>query len=195
MIRTALALTALVAVTLAPTAAEPARPAATTFSVDPVHSALVFRIRYGGVSDFWGRFNGFSGTVAFDADAPEKTVFDVTVKTESVDSGNERRDGHLKSPDFFSAKEHPEITFKSKSVKKGSDGELAVTGDLSLRGVSKEVTATVKYGGETEARDGGKRIGFDGRLTIKRGDFGITFGEGMLGDDVEIIMGLTAVAK
>lgn len=166
-----------------------------SFTVDPVHSALVFRIRYSGISSFWGRFNELSGSVVFDPDKPQSMKVDLKVNSASVDTGNDRRDGHLKSPDFLSAKQFGEILFQSTSVKSTGDGEFDVTGDLTLRGVSKSVVAKVTYGGKTETREGGLRIGFDGSLTFQRKDFGITYGEGVLGGVVEIRMGLTAVRR
>jgi polyisoprenoid-binding protein YceI len=169
--------------------------AATQYSIDPVHSALVFRIRYNGIANFWGRFNELSGNVLFDPEDLEKTSIEVTVKAASVDTGNERRDGHLKSPDFLSAKQHEEIRFKSTGVKKTGDDSIEVTGDLTLRGVTRSVTAKVRYGGQAPNFDGGVRLGFDGSLTIDRGEFGVSFGKGTLGDEVELILGLTAVGK
>ena len=132
-----------------------ARPATGGFQVDPVHSALIFRVKYAGVSDFFGRFNEFSGSFDVDEKNLANTKFNLSVKTESVDSGNKKRDGHLLSPDFFSAKEHPAITFVSKSVKVMDGNKLAVTGDLTLRGVTKSVVAEVVYGGQKPARRGG----------------------------------------
>ena len=192
-----LVLSSGVAVSLLPPAADGATNATApdTFEVDAVHSALVFRIRYANVSTFFGRFNEFSGTFSVDEKDLSKTTFDLRVKAESVDSGNKRRDGHLTSPDFFSAKEHPEIAFVSKSVNVLEDKTLEVTGDLTLRGVTKSVKAEVSYGGQVEGRRGGTRAGFDGKLTIQRKDFGVSFGEGQLGADVTIEMGLTGLKK
>jgi polyisoprenoid-binding protein YceI len=169
-------------------------PAAASYSVDAVHSALIFEIGYSGVSTFYGRFNEFSGTFAVDEAKLEDSTFDITVKTESVDTRNERRDNHLRSPDFFNSKQHPEIRFVSKKVTKGEGKKLAVTGELTLRGVSKEVTADVVYGGKIEGRRG-TRAGFDGTLKIKREDFGVEFGQGQLGSEVTIRMGLTGTAQ
>ncbi|MEM7231911.1 MAG: YceI family protein [Planctomycetota bacterium] len=169
-------------------------PAASAFSVDAVHSALIFKVSYGGLSSFYGRFNEFSGSFHVDEADLSKSKFDITVKASSVDSGNGKRDNHLRAPDFFSAKQYPEIRFVSKSVKvKGK--ELDVTGELSFRGVKKDVQCKVTYGGQKKGRRGGMRAGFDGTMTIKREDFGVTFGKGHLGSDVTIQMGLTGTSK
>ncbi len=187
--------------TVAAFAVTPVSPATTLaprFSVDPVHSSLVFKVRYAGVTDVHGRFNEFSGFFSVDGKDPESAHFDITVKAESVDTGNSRRDGHLKSPDFFSAKQFPEMTFKSTSVKavrKGDQPELEVTGDLTLRGVTKKVTAKVRHGGVVADPRAGTRAGFDGTLTISRKEFGVSYGEGVLGDEVTITMGLTGTVR
>ncbi len=180
------------------TSARPAPAAAVTspdaanFSVDPVHSSLVFKIRYSGVSTFVGRFNKFSGSFSIDDAKPESMQFDLRVQMASVDTGNERRDGHLRSADFFSAKEHPEARFVSTEAKLVEKKTFAVKGKLTLRGVTKDVTATVLYGGQVEGR-GGLRSGFDGTIEIDRKAFGIEFGAGALGDTVTVSMGLTGV--
>lgn len=177
-----------------PTATAPT--AASTFRVDPVHSSLIFRARYFGSSNFYGRFNDLSGTIRFDEEAPEALEVELTIKTESVDTGNSRRDGHLRNNDFFSAKQFPEITFKSRSVEKAGAGKLRVTGDLTLRGVTKSVTADVEYGGQApDPRLGGTRAGFDASLTINRDEFGVSYGQGMIAPEVTIHLGLSAVSK
>ncbi|HLU48823.1 MAG TPA: YceI family protein, partial [Planctomycetota bacterium] len=113
---------------------------------------------------------------------------------ESVSSGNDRRDGHLRSPDFFDAKKYPEIRFKSTKIEKSDSETLTVHGDLTFHGVTRPVKAEVRYGGSVDDR-GGKRAGFDGVLTISRKDFGVTYGDRQLGDDVTIRAGITGVSR
>jgi polyisoprenoid-binding protein YceI len=163
-----------------------------TFEVDAVHSAMIFRIRYAGLSTFYGRFNEISGTFEIDEKNLDATKFVIKIKAVSDDSGNKQRDGHLSGPDFFGAKQFPEIRFVSKSVKAKAN-ELRVIGELTLHGVTKTITAHVTYGGQKKGRRGGMRAGLDGKMTIKREDFGITFGKGHLGSDVTIEMGLTGL--
>lgn len=196
----AAALAAAAAASSNPLSSAPASKAAEakTFEVDPVHTALIFKVRYAGQHSFFGRFNELSGTftAAEDGD-PDSLRFDLTVNAESVDSGNSRRDGHLRSPDFFSAKQYPEMTFKSTKVERKGKNGYAVTGNLTLRGITKTVSAEVEYGGQGPDRRGGIRAGFDGSFTIDRTDFevGNKFGEEMLGHEVTIMLGLSGVHR
>ncbi len=182
-----------------PAAAAPvAAPiAAEVFELDSTHSKALFRILHLGAGPFWGRFNDVSGTMTCADGKPEGVMFDVTIKTDSVDTGTEKLDAHLKSGDFFNAKEHPALTFKSTSIKKGpKDGWLEVAGDLSMNGVTKPVTAMLEW---TGTNDGpmGRRAGYEATINIKRSDWNVKYGvdKGMIGDDVRIIVGLEGVAK
>ena len=171
-------------------AGQTAAPAA--FKIDPVHSSVIFRVKHMNVSYFWGRFNDIAGTVAWDAAKPEASSFDVQIKTESVDSKDPKRDNHLKSPDFFNAKQFPTLAFKSKSVKKLDDTTFEVGGDLTLHGVTKPLTAKVEMTGTGKGMRGGSLVGFETTFEIKRSDFGMNFMKGPLGDDVRIVVSLEA---
>ncbi len=166
-----------------------------TYNVDPVHSAVVFQIRHFDVGNFWGRFNGPSGTFVLDKDDPSKSTFSMKLTSESVSTGNEQRDGHLKSEDFFNIARFPEIAFASTSVKPVDEG-LEVSGELTLLAVSRPITITLKKIGEGETRSG-YRAGFEGEITIKRGDFGMNFmqGPGGLGDEVRLIIAFEGVRQ
>ncbi len=170
--------------------ASPAR-AEGAYAVDAVHSSVIYRIKHLNVSYSYGRFNDVAGSFHFDAAKPEASTLDITVKTESIDSANEKRDGHLKSQDFFSAKEFPTITFKGKTFKKVSDTSFEVTGDLTLHGQTKPVTAKVDLTGTGPGMRGGEVAGIESKFTIKRSDFGINYmvGKG-LGDEVDLIVAL-----
>jgi polyisoprenoid-binding protein YceI len=157
----------------------PAR-AADSFTVDGVHSSVTFKIQHMGISWIHGRFNDVSGTFTLDK---EKSTFELTIKSESIDTNNKQRDEHLRSPDFFNVKQFPQIAFKSTSVKV-VDGGYEVTGDLTMHGVTKSITFTLKGGKETEFPPGMKRTGFTTDLTIKRADFGIDKFPEMLGAEV-----------
>lgn len=165
-------------------------PAAGAFTVDTVHSSLVYRIKHQNVAYHYGIFKHVAGSFNLDASNPEAGSLELTVKADSIDSGNEKRDGHLKSQDFFSSKEFPEITFKSKSVKKTGDAAFEVTGDLTLRGVTKPVTAVVDLVGVGPGRTG-EVGGIESKFTIKRSDFGMNYMAGKgLSDEVDIIVSL-----
>src|SRR5262249_47773101 len=147
-------LAVLAAVVLA--AAVPAR--ADDYTIDPAHAGVNFKIGHVGISNIYGRFNKFSGNFTIDED-PAKCTFAMNIQVESVDTAQAQRDGHLKSPDFFNAKQYPTITFQSTSVKAGRDG-YEVTGDVALHGVTKPVTFVLSGGKTAEFPKGVQRIGF-----------------------------------
>ncbi len=175
---------------LAPSAVPAPAPAAKTYKIDPVHSSALFRIKHNNASYFHGRFTDISGTVVYDEANPAGSSVEVTIKAESVDTGNGKRNDHLKSPDFFNAAEIPVLSFKSKGVKKGSaKEELEVTGDLTIHGVTKPLTAKVAHTG-TGKGQGGEVAGFETVFTIKRTDFGMKYMVGPLGDEVQVTISL-----
>jgi polyisoprenoid-binding protein YceI len=186
--KTALALAAL---TFLPYSAV---QAADTYEIDPIHSSVVFKIRHLNVADFYGRFNEIKGSVSFDKDSPEKSSVTAEVPVESVDTHNDKRNQHLKSPDFFNAKQFPTISFKSTKVEKSGDA-FKVTGDFSLHGVTKPITVDFKKVGEGKGMQGEMRIGGGTEFTVKRSDYGMTFMQNGIGDEVTIILSLEGVKK
>jgi polyisoprenoid-binding protein YceI len=167
---------------------------ADTFKIDPVHSSIVFSVKHLGVTDFYGRFNDVSGKVVFDKADPSKSSVEVTIPVESIDTHNEKRDQHLKSPDFFNAKQFPTIVFKSKSVE-GTGDTYKATGDLSLHGVTKPMTLEIKRGTDGKGMEGEIRGGGEARFTLKRSDFGMNFMQGGLGDEVTVLLSLEGVKQ
>jgi len=163
---------------------------ADTYQVDSVHSSMIFRIKHMGVANFYGRFNSISGSFSLDDNA-SKNSFQVEIQTGSIDTAQKKRDDHLKSPDFFNAVQFPKITFKSTEVKKSSDDSFDVTGELTLHGVTKPVTAKVTKTGSGTMR-GRQVAGVEAVLTIKRSDFGMSYGldGNALGDEVYIAISL-----
>lgn len=167
---------------------------AATYDVDTVHSSVVFGIKHVGASRFYGRFNKTSGQFSFDKSDPTKSKFNIEVDADSVDTGVEDRDKHLKSPDFFSTRQFPTITFKSTSLEKQGSG-WKLKGDLTLHGMTKPIEADFEWIGTGEMR-GQKKGGFEARFTFKRSDFGMTkYLEGALGDDVRVIVALEGNQK
>jgi polyisoprenoid-binding protein YceI len=164
-----------------------------SFKIDPVHSSVIFSAKHNGISDFYGAFKEVSGTVTFDSADPSKSSVELTIPVESVDTRNEKRDQHLKSPDFFNAKQFPALTFKSSKVEASGD-TYKISGDLTLHGVTKPITVSFKKGGESkgakETRGGG-----EARFTIKRSDYDMKFMVGPIGDDVNIIVSLEGVKQ
>ena len=142
------------------------------YKADVTHSSIGFSARHLLISNVKGHFKDFSVVMDFDEKDVTKSSVEVTIKTASISTDNEKRDGHLKSPDFFDAEKYPEITFKSKSVVKTDDGYKMV-GDLTIRGVTKEVTMPFTLVGPVEAM--GTRIGLEASLTIKRLDYDVSW--------------------
>jgi polyisoprenoid-binding protein YceI len=170
--------------------ADPSAAAPRTYNVDSGHSAALFRVKHSGVAWFYGRFNDIAGTVMVDDADPTKSTVELEIAVDSVDTGMEKLDRHLKSADFFSADEFAKITFKSKKVAKKSGEVFSVTGDLTIRGTTKEVVLDVERTGAAEGERGAK-AGFHTTLDIKRSEYGVSYMVGeSLGDDVHLIVSL-----
>jgi polyisoprenoid-binding protein YceI len=169
--------------------------AADSYTVDPVHSSISFKILHAGISYIHGRFDDVSGQFVIDKDDPAKSSFALSIKTESVNTNNTKRDEHLRAPDYFNVKQFPTLTFQSTSVKAVAGGYEA-TGDLTLHGVKKPVTFTLKGGDKTvEFPKGMQRIGFTVLLSIKRSEFDMKTGLDALGDEIFIDMGIEAAKQ
>ena len=173
-----------------------------TYEIDTAHSMIIFRAKHNDVSYNYGRFNEFSGKIVMTStdvsgNMVPGSLVEFEVKTASVDTGNEKRDQHLRSSDFFSAKQFPVITFKSTEVKakKGAKDVLEVTGDLELHGVKKSITVDVEITGRAKGKQGESLIGFESTFTIKRSEFGMTYGMGPVSDDIRLTVSVEAVHK
>ena len=167
---------------------------AAEFEVDPDHTAVVFKIAHLGMSDTYGRFNDVQGQVKHVEGDLAQCSFDLTVRTDSVDTNSKKRDDHLRGPDFFNAAQFPVITFKSTAISRTADG-LAVTGDLSLHGVTKSVTVDVVKGGEGPDPWGNHRIGFSTTFQINRRDYGMTNMVGAVGEDVTLMISFEGIRQ
>lgn len=156
---------------------------------DKAHSQLVFSVKHLGVSTVSGTFNDFDATIKADKADYSDAVIELTGKIASIDTRIEARDNHLKSADFFDAAQYPTFTFTSTAVKAKKKGNLEVLGNLTLHGITKPVTLTLKYNGTVEnPMSKAQTIGFDAETTIKRSDFGIggNFPELVISDAVTI---------
>lgn len=192
-----------VATTLAFTTRQDAKPAvappasaasAATFTVDDTHSMSLFRVEHMGAGKFWGRFNDISGSAQY---VPDTSLsMNATIQVGSVDSGNKKLDGHLKSPDFFNNAEFPTMTFVSTSAKALGAGRFDVTGDLTIHGVTKSVTVPVQCS-PISAMGGTSRAGFEAVFEIKRSDFGVSYGveQGAIGDETRVIVSLECIDR
>jgi len=169
-----------------------------TWQIDPNHSELTFRIRH-LVSRVSGTFTSWGGTIVADPERLADGAVDVTIEAASITTRNERRDADLRSPNFFAADSFPKITFKSTHVAV-TGSALTVTGDLTMRGVTEEVTLRGEYGGVTGTPEPRRqRIGFSASTTINRLDFGVSWnravegGGVLLGNEVEITINIEAI--
>lgn len=159
------------------------------WKIDTVHSTVLFKIKHLNTSWAYGRFNSFSGEVVHDAAELAKSSVRCEIDVASIDTANKDRDGHLTSPDFFSAREFPKLTFTSNKVEARGD-KLAVSGDFEMHGVKKPITLLVEPTGNSKTERFGERVGFHATTTLKRSDFGMkTMLEG-IGDEVEITLSL-----
>jgi polyisoprenoid-binding protein YceI len=187
-IRTA-ALAAL-AVLAIPALASQAMAETKTYTIDPAHSHMGFTVRH-MFSNLEGSFDTFSGAVTLDPKTGQITAAKGVIETASVDTHHEKRDGHLKSPDFFDVAKYPTMTFTAKSFKQTPEG-TDVTGDFTLRGVTKEVTFKTKFLGAGKDPFGGERMGLSAHTRINRKDYGVDFnkvldsGGLLIGDEVDI---------
>lgn len=164
------------------------------FQVDKVHSSTIFGIKHLGVGYTYGRFNTISGQFMIDPKNPAGGTVEITIKTESIDTGDEGRDKHLRGSDFFNVKVFPDATFKSTSLK--SDGEaIEMTGDLTIHGVTKKITVPVEFVGEGADPWGNHRAGFHTEFTINRSDFGIAYMPEGLGEEVRMIVAIEGVQR
>ena len=180
---------------LAAALALPASAGTTTWQIDPAHSAAQFAVTHLMISTVRGEFHGLKGTVVLDDQDITKSTVSVTIDATSVDTREPARDNHLKSPDFFDAAKYPTMTFKSTKVEQVSPGELKVTGDLTIRGVTKQVVLNVD-GPKAPIKDpwGLQRSAVSATAKLNRQDFGVSWnktldsGGVVVSDDVRITL-------
>ena len=146
-----------------------------SYAIDPTHSRVGFVARHAMVTKVRGSFNEFAGTGYFDADNPSASRLELTIQAASIDTRNADRDAHLRSNDFFDMENHPEIRFASTAVEQVDADNYRVTGDLTIKGVTKPVSVDLEYTGTAVDPFGNQRVGFEGRTTINRKDWGINW--------------------
>jgi len=171
---------------------------AATYTIDPSHSEVSFSVRHLGISKVSGKFDKYEGTIDFDAANVGASKTNVTIQASSINTNQEKRDTHLKACDFFCVEKFGTLTFASKSVKPLSADKFQVVGDLSLHGITKEVTLDVTFNGEAVGPDGNSRAGFSATGDLNRKDFGLTWsklteaGGVMVGDEVNLRLEIEA---
>ncbi len=175
---------------------------AATWDIDPAHTSVQFAVRHLMVSNVRGEFGKVSGTVQADDADVTKSKIEAVIDAASINTRIEKRDQHLKSPDFLDVAKYPTITFRSKKIEKTGDGTYRVTGDLTLHGVTREATLDVE-GATPEMKDpwGKMRAGAQATARINRKDFGITWNQKLdaggvaVGDDVSITIDVEATKQ
>lgn len=165
---------------------------AENYTIDAVHSTVLFRIKHMNASNAWGRFNDIQG--AADLDGPQPSL-NVTLAVDSIDTANEKRDEHLEGPDFFNARQFPTIAFKSTKVTKTDDAHYDVEGALTLHGVTKPIAVKLERTGSARTPMTGPIVGYATEFKIKRSDYGMKLMIGPLGDEVVLIVSLECAAK
>ncbi len=161
------------------------------WNVDPDHSTVEFRVAHMVVSKTTGRFMDYAGFVEMDAEAGTVKAIEATIKTSSVNTNHEKRDAHLRNADFFDVEQYPTMTFKMKSYKKTQEGYMAL-GDLTLHGVTREITLAGHYNGVAKDPWGNTRAGFSAEGKLNRKDFGMVWNKTLdsgglvVGDEVQI---------
>jgi polyisoprenoid-binding protein YceI len=170
-----------------------------TWVVDPAHSLAEFRVKYMMIVNVKGRFDEVEGVVDL-KDPIEDSTIDVTFKTASISTNDEKRDGHLRSPDFFDVETHPVMTFRGSRIERTSDTAGKVHGDLTIRGVSRPVSLDIEFNDWT-AKDlwGKQRLSFSGGTTINRSDWDLTWNQAietggvLVGDRIDIELEVSLV--
>jgi polyisoprenoid-binding protein YceI len=163
-----------------------------TWSLDAAHSNVEFAVKHLMIANVKGRFGDVAGTLTTDADDPTNVSLNVTLGVASIDTRQEQRDAHLRSPDFFNAEQWPTMTFVGKSTRGDTSSEFKLIGDLTIRDTTKEVTLDVTNEGSTTDPWGNSRMGFSARGKVDRREFGLTWNQALeaggfvVGDEIRI---------
>lgn len=178
-------------------AAAPVSPSTSVWTIDPSHSSVEFSVKHMMISSTKGRFGGVSGTITLDSNNLENSHAEVRIDASTVDTRDEKRDGHLRSADFFNVEQFPEITFKSTRVVKDGD-DYKVYGDLTILGVTREVVLKTEFNGENKTPWGFDVVGFEASTKINRKDYGLSWnaaletGGFLVGDEVKVNLEIEA---
>ena len=146
-----------------------------TYAIDAAHSRFGFVARHAMVTKVRGAFNDFEGKAVIDGEHPQNSSVEVTLQVASIDTRNAQRDGHLRNNDFLDAENYPVITFRSTAIEHEGGNDFGVTGDLTIKGVTKQITIPLEFQGAATDPFGNHRIGFEGSVTINRKDWGVNW--------------------
>ena len=170
---------------------DPSRAPNGTYRLDSLHSQVLFSVIHVGLTDYFGRFNRLSGTLSFDANEPEKSAASITIDTDSIDTPSSRLNEDLKSPTVFASTQFPSATFKSTAIVRTGPETGRITGELTIKGVTKPVVLDAEFrGGGADPLKGDYALGFHATTVIKRSDFGLTgmVWEPFVSDDVSLVI-------
>ena len=173
--------------------------AADTYKVDPMHTSVSFSVRHLGINNVKGKFKEFEGALVLEGDTLKEASG--TIQVQSVDTGVEKRDNHLRTADFFDATKYPTITFKTKRVEKAGSGQLVLIADFTMRGVTNELRLPAKMSKPTKDPWGGVRVGLEAKTKLNRKDYGINYNELLetgamaVGEEVELEINTEAVKE
>ena len=171
--------------------------ATSTLAIDRSHSEVGFQVRH-LLSKVRGRFNEFDGTIEFDEANPASSRVDVTIHARSIDTGEPDRDTHLRNADFFDVEKYPVLTFTSKSVTPRGENSYDVVGDLTIHGITRQITLPASFLGAAQDPWGNTKLVFEADLTLNRKDFGLTWnaaletGGFLVGDEVKVSLAIQA---
>lgn len=190
------ALAATVAISAPFTLSGTALAAPVAYAIDPAHASVAFIVNHLGFSNLIGRFDKVAGDISFDKDDVGASAVTVTIDTASVDTNHEKRDEHLRSPDFFNAKEFPAMTFKSVKITKTGANTGEMVGDLTLLGVTKPVTLAVTFNKDGVSPASKKETaGFSAQGTVTRSAFGMKYGTPYISDEIKLLIEIEAIKK
>ncbi|MFI9243167.1 YceI family protein [Streptomyces sp. NPDC053086] len=188
---------------LAPAAQATAGPDLTAltgdYTIDPAHSTIGFVARHAMVTNVKGGFHDFTGTLHLDGADPARSTATLDVQMASIDTGNADRDGHLKSADFFKIEEFPAMTFRSTKAEALGGDDYRITGDLSLLGVTKQISIDLELNGAATDPFGNERVGFEGKTELLRSEWGLTWnaaletGGVLISDKIKLVFDISAI--
>ncbi len=174
---------------------------AADYAIDPAHSSVSFKIRHMVVSSVTGRFGKFSGSFSYDPKNLKASKAEAKIDAAGINTDNEKRDGHLRSADFFDVEKFPDVLFVSREIKDVKKDHFKIAGDLTLHGVTKSVTLDAEAGGTITDPGGNIRAGFSATTTINRKDYGIVWNKALeaggatVGEDVKITLEIEGIQK
>lgn len=172
-----------------------------TYAIDPTHSELGFSVRHAMVTTVRGRFPEHTGTLVLDGSDPSKSTAEVAIEVASIDTAQEARDNHLRTGDFFDVEQFPQITFRSTAAEQVDEETFRVTGDLTIKDVTKPVSIDFTFNGAAKDPFGQQRVGFEGQVTVNRKDWGLNYnaaletGGVLISDKVKLTFDISAVKQ